>query len=165
MTVRLKTYIPSIVDSCQLSAMLFHSTENRLCEIHRKVVRQQFAYFVNHSICLLNDFLNQLLCRFCPESDLLGLGNPVPSLDFLDQVVISTSPHRHCEFGFLRRNFILSFSYYGMSRKYVIDWCCVVAAPCQMSNAEVFSVAISGGKHPKNELRLEKVPPVLFGIV
>lgn len=42
--------IPSTVDSCQLSAMLFHSTENRLCEIHRKVVRQQFAHFVNHSI-------------------------------------------------------------------------------------------------------------------
>lgn len=41
--------IPSTVDSCQLSAMLFHSTENRLCEIHRKVVRQQFAHFVNHS--------------------------------------------------------------------------------------------------------------------
>jgi len=37
--------------------------------------------------------------------------------------------------------------------------------PSTVDNAEVFSVAISGGKHPKNELRLEEISPVLFGIV
>jgi len=126
-----------------------HPPENPLRQIRRKVIRQQPSRPSDHARRGLDDFLYRLLRRAGTQADLLRLGGPVTSLDFLDQVVIAAAAHRHGEPGLARRNLILPRADDRMGGQHVVDRRGTVTTTGQMGDAEVL-----GGYRGQSDLTL-----------
>ena len=73
---------------CQFGGLLPHPFENDFCEINGEMIGQFLAYALNHWDSVFCHFVDQAFSHRATKTDVLRVGNPVSSLDFVDQVVI-----------------------------------------------------------------------------